>query len=130
MVTMTDERSLGELFSGLLQDTRTLFSQEVELAKSEMSQNASRMGKHVAFVAAGGFVAYAGFLAIMAALIVALGQLMPLWLAALLVGVIVAAVGYLLIQRGLSKLKSESMAPEKTMSTLKENVQWAKEQLR
>jgi hypothetical protein len=130
MYKTTDERSLGELFSELLQDTRTLVNQEVELAKTEMSQKASSMGKHVGFIAAGGFVAYAGFLAIIAALIVGLGELMPMWLSALLVGVIVAGVGYLLVQRGLNKLKSESMAPQQTVRTLKENAQWAKEQVR
>lgn len=128
--TTTDERSVGDLFSELLQDTKTLVNQEVELAKTEMSQKASSMGKHVGFIAAGGFIAYAGFLAIIAALIIGIGQLIPMWLSALLVGVIVAAVGYLLVQRGLNKLKSESMAPEKTVATLKENAQWAKEQVR
>ena len=49
-----DDRSLGELFSELTQETRTLVRQEVDLAKSEMSQKASRLGKDIGFLAAGG----------------------------------------------------------------------------
>ena len=55
-----DDRSLGELFSELAQETSTLVRQEVQLAKTEMGQKASRVGKDVGFLAAGGAVAYAG----------------------------------------------------------------------
>src|ERR687894_2354696 len=94
-----DDRALGELFSELAQETSTLVRQEVNLAKVEMSQKASRAGKQVGVLAAGGAVAYAGLLAILAAVIVLLDNVMPLWLSALLVGIAVAVVGYILIRR-------------------------------
>lgn len=82
-------------------------------------------------VAAGGFVAYAGLLALIATLIIALGQLgVPWWLASLIVGVVVAAVGYLLIQKGINAIKHMNMAPQQTIQTLKEDRQWASEQMR
>ena len=65
-----DDRSLGELFSELAQDTSTLVRKEVQLAKTEMSQKASRVGKDVGFLAVGGAVAYAGLLAVLAGVIV------------------------------------------------------------
>ncbi len=83
-----DNRSLGELFAELAQKTTTLVRHEVNLAKVEMGEKASRAGKHVGFLAAGGAVAYAGLLAILAAVIILLNDVMPLWLAALLVGVV------------------------------------------
>jgi|SRR4051812_5628020 amino acid transporter len=126
-----DERSLGELFGELAKETSTLVRQEVQLAKTEMTQKASAVGKDAGMVAAGGFVAYAGFLALIATLIIALGQLgVPWWLSALIVGVIVVAVGYLLIQRGLNAIKQTNMAPQQTIQTLKEDRQWASEQMR
>jgi hypothetical protein len=125
-----DERSLGELFSELARDTSTLVSQEITLAKTEMSQKASRVGKDVGFLAAGGAVAYAGLLAILAGVIVLLGQVIPMWLAALLVGLVVAGVGYFLVRRGLDALKREDIAPRQTIETLKEDQQWAKDQTR
>jgi hypothetical protein len=95
-----------------------------------MSEKASRAGKHVGFLAAGGAVAYAGLLAILAAVIILLNDVMPLWLAALLVGLVVAAVGYFLVRKGLDALKREDFTPTQTMETLKEDQQWAKDQTR
>src|ERR687894_566887 len=97
-----EDRSLGELFAELARETSTLVRQEVELAKTEMSQKASEVGKDAGLLGAGGAVAYAGFLAIMAALIIGLGQLIPLWLSALVVGLVVGGIGYALMQKGLS----------------------------
>ncbi len=125
-----DDRSLGELFSALAQDTSTLVRKEVQLAKTEMSQKATRVGKDVGFLAAGGAVAYAGLLAILAGIIVLLGQAIPMWLSALLVGLVVAGVGYFLVRRGLDALKQEDLAPRQTIETLKEDGQWAKDQTR
>jgi len=125
-----DERSLGELFSELAQETSTLVRQEVQLAKTEMGQKASRVGKDVGFLAAGGAVAYAGLLAILAGVIVLLGQVIPMWLSALLVGLVVAGVGYFLVRKGLDALKREDLAPRQTIETLKEDQQWAKDQTR
>jgi len=125
-----DDRSLGELFSSLAQDTSTLVRKEVQLAKTEMTQKASRVGKDVGFLAAGGAVAYAGLLAILAGIIVLLGQVIPMWLSALLVGLVVAGVGYFLVRKGLDALKQEDLAPRQTIETLKEDQQWAKDQTR
>jgi hypothetical protein len=125
-----DNRSLGELFSELAQETSTLVRQEVNLAKTEMSQKASSAGKHVGVLAAGGALAYAGMLAILAGIIALLNDVMPLWVAALLVGIVVAVVGYLLIRRGLDALKREDFTPRETIETLKEDQEWAKDQTR
>ena len=123
-----DDRTLGELFSELAQETSTLVRQEVALAKTEMGQKVSRVGKDVGFIAAGGAVAYAGSLAILAGVIVLLGQLIPMWLSALLVGLVVAAAGYFLVKKGLDALKREDLAPRQTIETLKEDQQWIKDQ--
>jgi len=125
-----DERSLGELFSELAQETSTLVRQEVTLAKTEMTQKATSVGKDVGFLAAGGAVAYAGLLAVLAGIIVLLGQVIPMWLSALLVGLVVAGVGYFLVRKGLDALKREDLAPRQTIETLKEDQQWAKDQTR
>jgi len=126
-----DERSLGDLFGDLARDMGTLVSQEVALARTEITQTASEVGKDVGFLAVGGMVAYAGLLAIIAAVILLLAANgVPLWASALIVGLIVAAVGYLLVQRGLAALKRQDLAPRQTIQSLKEDTQWAKEQIR
>ncbi|HEX8228460.1 MAG TPA: phage holin family protein [Chloroflexia bacterium] len=126
-----DDRSLGELFADLAKESSVLVRQEVALAKAEMTQKAGQVGKDIGFLAVGGLVLYAGLLAIIAAIIIVLGTIgVPWWLAALVVGVLVVGVGYFLVQRGLQALKTENLAPKQTIETLKEDAEWAKEQVR
>jgi hypothetical protein len=120
--------SLGELFAELSRESTTLVRQEIALAKTEIFQKASRVGKDIGFLFVGGAVLYAGFLAIMGAVILLLGALIPWWLAALLVGVIVAGVGYGMVQKGRDALTHEDLAPRRTLDELKESAEWAKEQ--
>src|SRR4051794_3454785 len=110
-----DERSLGELFSELTRETTTLVRQEVTLAKTEMSQKAARVGKDVGFLAAGGAVAYAGFLALIACAIIALSNVMPWWASALLVGLVVLGIGAFLVWQGIANLRREDLAPRQTI---------------
>jgi len=124
-------RSLGELFAELSKGTSELVRQEVALAKIELSQKAAQVGKDVGFLAAGGVVVYAGFLALIAAIIIGLGQAgVTWWLSALVVGIGVAAVGGFLVMRGINDLKQTNLAPEQTLDSLKEDTQWAKDQTR
>jgi hypothetical protein len=130
MATRGEERSLGELFGDLARDTGTLVRQEVDLARTELTQKASRAARDLGFLAVGGLVVYAGFLGLLAA--AALGLVaagLDAWVAALLVGGVVAVVGAVLVQRGLSALKREELAPRQTVETLKEDARWAKEQV-
>jgi uncharacterized membrane protein YqjE len=124
-----DNRSLGELFAELSRETSTLVRQEVQLAKTEMSETASQVGKDIGFLAVGGAVAYAGFLALIAMLILVLVALgLASWLSALIVGLVVAGIGYFLVQKGLNELKRVDLKPQQTIETLQEDKEWAKEQ--
>src|SRR5215210_5985054 len=126
-----DQRSLGELFAELSRETSALVRGEVALAKTELTQKAARVGRDAGMVAFGGALAHAGVLAIAAAVILLLVVAgIPPWLAALIVGIGIAAGGYLLAQKGLTALKNEDIAPKQTIDTVKETAQWAKNQTR
>jgi Putative Actinobacterial Holin-X, holin superfamily III len=124
------EPSLGQLFADLSQQMSTLVRQEVALATTELGQKAARVGRDIGFLALGGAVAYAGFLAIVGAFVLLLAIVMPGWLAALIVGVLVGAIGYVLVRKGLAALQREDLAPRQTIDTLKEDIAWAKDQTR
>ena len=125
-----DERSIGELFAELANETSTLVRQEVQLAKTEITQKVTSAGKDVGMIGAGGALAYAGLLALIAAVIIGLGQLIPMWLSALIVGLVVVGIGYMLIQSGLTALKRIDPTPRETIESLKEDKEWVKEQTR
>jgi hypothetical protein len=129
MATNTDDRSLGDMFATLSRETRTLFQQEVQLAKAELKEKAFKMGKGVGLIVGGGLIAYGGVLGIIAALVLGLIELgLPPWAGALVGGIAVCGLGYLLIRLGLPALRPEELRPRQTIKTLKEDAQWLRTQ--
>jgi uncharacterized membrane protein YqjE len=130
MQTQQDNRSLGELFSELTAEMTTLVRQEVALAKTEMSGKITKMRRDVIMIAAGAMLAWAGFLTLIATVILMLTQLagMQAWLAALIVMVIVLGLGVAFLLYGVENLQHMNKLPTQTIETVKEDVQWAKEQ--
>ena len=125
----SSNKSLGELFSDLSQDLSNLMRKEVQLAKTEMSENISRTVKNaLLLIVAALFVIFALFALIVAA-ICGLATVVAPWLAALIVAVALLVVAGALAMKGLSALKKASLAPKETVRTLQEDVQWAKQQI-
>jgi uncharacterized membrane protein YqjE len=125
-----DDRSLGDLVTALVTETSTLVRQEVQLAKAEVRESAAQVGRDIAALLVGGAVIYAGFLALLAAVIVALAAAgLSRWLAALVVGGIVTILGAVLVVRGRRALQASRLVPRQTLRTLKEDEEWAKEQI-
>jgi hypothetical protein len=126
-----DERSLGQLFGDLSRQLSTLVRQEIELARTEVTTKAGAASRNVVLIGAGGALAYAGLLAVLAAIALGLVQLgLDPWLAALLTGIGVAAIGAALIWRGREGLGATELAPHRTIDTLKDDAEWAKEQIK
>jgi xanthine/uracil permease len=124
-----DDRSLGELFADLASETSTLVRKEVQLAKTELSDKVTEVGRNVGWIGAGGALLHAGLLALVAAAIIGLGRVIPGWLSALVIGIVVLGVGYFLLRRGLDALGRIDPTPRQTVETLKQDQQMIKEQL-
>jgi hypothetical protein len=125
-----ENKPLGDLFSDLASDMSNLVRQEVALARVEMAQKAKRVGKNVGYLVVGGAVGYAALLAVLAAVIMLLDRVMPAWGAALLVGVLVAGISWLLIGKAMSALQDTELTPRETVETLKEDAAWMKQQIK
>jgi hypothetical protein len=124
-----DERSIGDLFSELANETGTLVRQEVALAQAEMTKKLVDTGKKAAWIGVGGALGYAGVLAVTAALIALLSYVMPVWLSALIIGAVLSAAAYFTITSALEELSGADLAPTETVETLKEDAQWLKKQM-
>ncbi|AMY10646.1 hypothetical protein LuPra_03884 [Luteitalea pratensis] len=130
MDTPRPERSLGDLFADLSQKTSLLIRQEVQLAKTELSQKATQAGRAGAMLGAGGAVVNAALLTFTATIVLLLVQFgLDAWAAAGLTAVLLAAVGYVLVRSGLRKLR-QPMAPVETIDSIKETAQWLKNETR
>lgn len=124
-------RSLGELFADLTRETRELITQEIALARTEMSQKVSAFTREAAMVAAGGALLYAGLLVFIAFIAVALAALgLPWWAATLVTAILVLGIGGILLMAGLKAMKRQSLAPNQTIDTLKENAEWIRQHAR
>ena len=134
-----DDRSLGDLFAELANETSQLVRQEVALAQTEITNKATRVGKQVGFLVVGGAVGYAALLVILAAVTIGLTQLISSvsdwsliasgWIAAAIVGIVVGIVAYTLVSSALAKLKTTNLAPQQTIESVKEDAQWLKNQM-
>ena len=125
MARSQDERSLGELFSELSRETGVLVRKEVELATTEMTAKARTAAAHVGTIAAGGALAHAGLLVLLAAFVIGLAQLgVTPWLSALIVALLTMGIGYALVSKGRANLSRVHLAPTQTIETLKETATW------
>jgi hypothetical protein len=123
--TATGE-SLGDLVSELTGDLSKLMRQELELAKAEIRQEATKAGKATGMLAAAGFAGYLTTVLLSLALVFALGAIMPLGWAALIVAALWGIAGAVLYSSGRAKLRTVNPKPERTVETLKEDAEWAK----
>jgi uncharacterized membrane protein YqjE len=125
------DRSLGELFSDLSQQTAELIRHEMRLAKAELSEKAADVGRHAMMIGAGVAFALAAVVAAAAAITLLLvdAGLAP-WIAALITAAAMAVMAYVLAQSGISAMKKKTIAPVETMHSLKETTQWLKNETR
>ena len=123
------ERPIGELLKQLSQETTTLVRQELELAKAEMAEKGKKAGKGAGMFGGAGVVGFLALGALTAALILALDTGMKAWLAALIVGLVYAAIAGVLALTGKKEVQQATPpVPEQTVESVKEDVQWAKTQ--
>lgn len=128
-VRRMEDRPLGELFTDLANETSNLVRNEVALAKLELTQKATKVGRNIGSLVIGGAVAYAALLAFAAAVILLLSRVMPAWAAALIVGGIVGAVAWLMISKAIAELQRMQLKPQETVESLKEDAEWIKDQI-
>ena len=127
--TCGGEPSLGELFTRLTADTGELVRQEVALARAEMRQVGATVARDGAKVGVAFGLALAGALAVTAFLVIALGDVLDnYWLGALLVGVVLLAVGGFLAKSAVNDVKRRGLVPAETVDSLREDAAWAKQE--
>jgi uncharacterized membrane protein YqjE len=121
------DRPTGELLRELSDQTTTLVKQEMELAKAELQEKGKQAGLGAGMFGGAGLFGLGAFAALTACVIAALGEAIDIWLGALIVAVVYAAVAAVLALTGKQKVKQAvPPVPEQTKESVKEDVQWAK----
>ena len=121
------DEPLGEVARDLTRDLSLLVRQEIELAKAEMAQKGRIAAPGLGMIGGAGLAALAATGALTAFLILVLSTFLDAWLSALIVGVVLAAVAYVLARQGKERVEEAGTpVPEQTIETVKEDVEWAK----
>lgn len=123
-----ETRSLGQIVGDITSDMSTLVRQEIDLAKSEMKQEVSKLGKGAGMLGAAGLAGYFTLFFLSFALTYLLDNWMPLELGALIVALLWGIAAAVLALRGRKEIKQANPQLPVTQQTIKEDVQWAKTQ--
>lgn len=124
------EQPMGDLFKQLSEELSTLVRQELRLAQAELTEKGKRAGLGAGLFGGAGVLGLLALGALSACLIAALAEAMHVWLAALIVTAVYAAIAGVLALRGRERVQQATPpVPEQTVETVKEDVKWAKTQL-
>jgi uncharacterized membrane protein YqjE len=121
--------STGDLVKQLSEQTTTLVRKEIELAKVELTEKGKVAGKGAGMFGGAGVVGLLALGTLTAMILALLDKAMDFWIAALIVTAVYGAIAAVLAMSGRDRIKEATPpAPEQTVETVKEDVQWAKSQ--
>lgn len=128
MSEQADPRSLPEIVSAVSGDIANLVRKESELVRTEVKESLHAAGRAGIMVSAGAALLIGAFLVLLQAVVLALSKFMdPLW-ASIVVGVVVALIGFSLVRAGANKVRPENLAPDRAMRQVRKDAQLVKEQ--
>tara|TARA_R110002012_G_scaffold5202_10_gene23920 strand:+ start:3424 stop:3861 length:438 start_codon:yes stop_codon:yes gene_type:complete len=123
--------SVGSLLSNVMHEITSLVRNEIELAKTEMSEKTHEAMGGIASIAIAGAVLLGGFLTLLAAVVFLLNEVLPPdttpWLGAAIVGIVMTVIGILMLKAGQKKLQARNLMPNRTMNSLHHDKSFAKE---
>jgi Putative Actinobacterial Holin-X, holin superfamily III len=122
-----ERESFGELLGELANNSAALVRDEIDLAKQEMREKVEVLRSGAVTIAIGGLIGFVALLTLTAAAVAGLAHVMDTALAALLVGVVLAAIGGGIAFTGIGRLKRTNFKPEQTIETLEEDKEWLKQ---
>ncbi|MBV9769676.1 MAG: phage holin family protein [Bryobacterales bacterium] len=123
-----NERSVSDVLQNIIQNIQEIVRSEVRLAKAELRDEAAKAKSASLAIAIGAVVAIYAVLFLLLTVVYALSLVMPNWAAALIVGILLAIAAGVTLASGLKQFKRVHPTPQRTVETLKENVEWAKQQ--
>ncbi len=123
-------RSMTEILQDIIADIQEIVRSEFRLAKAEVQEQAAKVARSGVPLIVGLLLGLYALGFLLLAMVHALSLVVDAWLAALIVGFVVGVVSLILINIGRNRLKGVKVVPEKTIGTVKENVQWARNQIR
>jgi len=127
---INNDRPVSDVVQDIVRNIQEIIRSEVRLAKTEVREEVGHAKSAGIVVAAGAVAAIFAVLFLLWAVVYALATAMPQWAAALIIGVLLGIGAGLTLNAGVKRFKQVKPTPQRTIASLKENVQWAKQQTR
>lgn len=124
------ERSAGEVLQDVTQDIGNLVRAELRLARAELGEKAKKAGKAGGLLGAAAVTGLFSGACAVTTCIAALALAMPLWLAALIMSIFLVCIAAACYFGGKKRMKQIDPVPERTVQTIREDVQWAKDRIK
>jgi uncharacterized membrane protein YqjE len=123
----TIDRSVSDVLQDIIRNIQDIVRSEVRLAKTEVREEVSKARDASVLIGVGALSGTFSAFFVLFSIVYALSRVVPDWAAALIVGVVLAITAGILLSKGAERFKHVHPAPEKTIESLKENVEWAKQ---
>jgi hypothetical protein len=122
------DRTVADIIQDMVRDIQEIFRSEIRLAKAEVSEKVSHASGAAALFAGAGAAGLLAGMTFVCAVVAFLAMWLAIWLAALIVAIVLGASALVLYAAARSRMKEIDPVPEKTIETVKEDVEWAKQQ--
>jgi len=129
-MSTTGERSFSSLLEDIVGNVQGIIRSEVRLAKAEIQEETVKARKAAGITASGAALALYALGFLLLTCLYALETALAPWLSALIVAFVVGCIAAILISAGMKEFKRVDPRPDKTINSIKENVEWAKDQAR
>ena len=124
---MAEERSVSDVLQDILRNLQEMVRSEIRLAKLEIRGEIRQAVSSGAWIVAGGVAAMSALTFLLWAMAYALATRMSMWAATLIVALVMAAAAGALIMSGIRRAKRVHLIPERTVESVKENLEWMKQ---
>lgn len=124
---MAEERSVSDVVQDIVRNLQDMVRSELRLAKVEIRQEVRRAASSSVWIAAGTVGAVSAWSFLLWTLTYALATRMPMWTATLVVAVVMAVAAVVLILGGIRRVKRIQPVPQRTVESVKENLEWMKQ---
>ena len=121
--------SLGETITGIVKDLQEIIRGEVQLAKTEIKEDAGQMGKALGMVGAAALLGLTGFIFLMLGVTYLLNKSLEMWLSAGIVGLALLIIGAIVGMAGKNQMQQANFKPDQTIESVKEDKEWASRQI-
>jgi uncharacterized membrane protein YqjE len=124
----TSDRSISEILQDVLRNLQSIVRSEVRLAKTEVREEITKAKPAILLLAVGAVCGAFGALFLLLAVMYALALALPLWLSSLIVAAVLSLTATITLNAGHKQMGRIHPVPDKTIASIKENAEWARQQ--